>query len=74
MQVRIGTLVPLVKENAGSTNGSVSSIPIFKGSNVVGRNHLVAVDKRISRKHLSLHASTDGTIEVVVVSLLEITC
>ncbi|GJN32535.1 hypothetical protein PR202_gb21049 [Eleusine coracana subsp. coracana] len=65
-RVRVGTLVPHAKENAGSNNGSVSSIPIFEGSNVVGRNHLVIVDKRISRKHLSLHASADGTIEVVV--------
>jgi len=65
--VRLGTLVPLTKDNAGSSNGSVSSIPIFQGSNVVGRDHLVVVDKRISRKHLSLHASTDGSIEVVVV-------
>uniref|UniRef100_A0A0A9GJG6 Tyrosyl-DNA phosphodiesterase 1 n=1 Tax=Arundo donax TaxID=35708 RepID=A0A0A9GJG6_ARUDO len=62
----VGTLVPLGKDNAGSSNGSVSSIPIFEGSNVIGRNHLVAVDKRISRKHLSLHASADGSTEVVV--------
>jgi len=27
---------------------------------------LVIADKRISRKHLSLHASADGSIEVVV--------
>ncbi|KAG0545190.1 hypothetical protein BDA96_02G340400 [Sorghum bicolor] len=65
-RVRLGTLVPLTKDNAGSSNGSVSNIPIFQGSNVVGRDHLVVVDKRISRKHLSLHASTDGSIEVVV--------
>ncbi|XP_062189182.1 tyrosyl-DNA phosphodiesterase 1 isoform X2 [Phragmites australis] len=65
-RVRVGTLVPLVKDNAGSSNGSVSSIPIFEGSNVIGRNHLVVVDKRVSRKHLSLHASADGSIDVVV--------
>ncbi|XP_039796386.1 tyrosyl-DNA phosphodiesterase 1-like isoform X4 [Panicum virgatum] len=65
-RVRVGTLVPLAKDNADSSNGSVSTIPIFEGSNVVGRNHLVIADKRISRKHLSLHASPDGSIEVVV--------
>ncbi|TVU38611.1 hypothetical protein EJB05_11995 [Eragrostis curvula] len=65
-RLRVGTLVPLAKDKAVSSNGSVSSIPIFEGSNVVGRHHLVAVDKRISRKHLSLHASADGSIEVVV--------
>ncbi|CAM0146194.1 unnamed protein product [Urochloa decumbens] len=65
-RVRVGTLVPLAKDNAGSSNGSVSTIPIFEGSNVVGRNHLVVADKRISRKHLSLQTSADGSIEVVV--------
>ncbi|CAO1941798.1 unnamed protein product [Urochloa humidicola] len=65
-RVRVGTLVPLAKDDAGSSNGSVSTIPIFEGSNVVGRNHLVVADKRISRKHLSLQTSADGSIEVVV--------
>ncbi|KAL6657929.1 hypothetical protein ACP70R_005709 [Stipagrostis hirtigluma subsp. patula] len=65
-RVRVGTLVPLAKDGTGSSNGQISSIPIFEGSNVVGRNHMVVVDKRISRKHLSLHASADGSIEVVV--------
>ncbi|KAG8080276.1 hypothetical protein GUJ93_ZPchr0007g4553 [Zizania palustris] len=65
-RVRVGTLVPLTEGNSGSPNGSVRTIPIFEGSNVVGRNHLVVVDKRVSRKHLSLHASADGSIEVVV--------
>ncbi|OEL28790.1 Tyrosyl-DNA phosphodiesterase 1 [Dichanthelium oligosanthes] len=65
-EVRVGTLVPLANDNAGSSNGSVSTIPIFEGSNVVGRNHLVVTDKRISRKHLSLNASADGSIEVIV--------
>jgi tyrosyl-DNA phosphodiesterase-1 len=68
LQVRVGTLIPLAKDNAGSSNGSVTTIPIFEGSNVVGRNHLVVADKRISRKHLSLQTSADGSIEVVVVS------
>uniref|UniRef100_A0A0E0Q992 PNK FHA domain-containing protein n=1 Tax=Oryza rufipogon TaxID=4529 RepID=A0A0E0Q992_ORYRU len=65
-RVRVGNLVPLNEGNASSSNGSVSSIPIYLGANVVGRNHLVVVDKRVSRKHLSLHASADGSIEAVV--------
>ena len=50
------------------------SIPIFEGSNVVGRSNLVVVDKRVSRKHLSLRASADSSVEVVVVSLQEECC
>ncbi|KAF8669111.1 hypothetical protein HU200_051435 [Digitaria exilis] len=64
-RVRVGTLVSF-KDSAGSSNGSVSTIPIFEGINVVGRNHLVVPDKRISRKHLSLKTSADGSIEITV--------
>ncbi|OAY67291.1 Tyrosyl-DNA phosphodiesterase 1 [Ananas comosus] len=42
------------------------SIPIFEGANTVGRCNLSVTDKRVSRKHISLHASTDGSIEVLV--------
>ncbi|VAH29410.1 unnamed protein product [Triticum turgidum subsp. durum] len=68
-RVRVGTLVPFVEGKSGSPNASslpMPSIPIFKGSNVVGRSNLVAVDKRVSRKHLSLRALPDGSLEVVV--------
>jgi hypothetical protein len=34
----------------------------------------VVVDKRVSRKHLSLRAFADGSVEVVVVSLQEACC
>ncbi|CAM0906128.1 unnamed protein product [Alopecurus aequalis] len=42
------------------------SIPIFEGPNVVGRSNLVVIDKRVSRKHLTLRAVADGSVEVVV--------
>ena len=69
--MRVGTLVPFVEGKSGSSNASspMPSIPIFEGSNVVGRSNLVVVDKRVSRKHLSLRALADGSVEVVVVSL-----
>jgi tyrosyl-DNA phosphodiesterase-1 len=69
MQVRVGTLVPFAEGKSGPSSASLLSIPIFEGSNVVGRSNLVVVDKRVSRKHLSLRASADGSVEVVVVSL-----
>ncbi|KQK15923.1 tyrosyl-DNA phosphodiesterase 1 [Brachypodium distachyon] len=65
-RVRVGTLVPFGEGKAGSLGASLPSIPIFEGSNVVGRSNLVVVDKRVSRKHLSLRVSADGSIEVVV--------
>ncbi|CAL9121280.1 unnamed protein product [Musa textilis] len=43
-----------------------SNVPIFEGANFVGRNNLNVSDKRVSRKHISLQASFDGSAEVVV--------
>ncbi|XP_071682235.1 tyrosyl-DNA phosphodiesterase 1 isoform X3 [Lolium perenne] len=65
-RVRVGTLVPFAQGKSGPSNASLLSIPIFEGSNVVGRSNLVVVDKRVSRKHLSLRAFADGSVEVVV--------
>lgn len=70
-QVRVGTLVSF-KDSAGSSNGSVSTIPIFEGTNVVGRNHLVVPDKRISRKHVSLKTCADSSVEITVVSMIKL--
>ncbi|XP_051215601.1 tyrosyl-DNA phosphodiesterase 1 isoform X3 [Lolium perenne] len=66
IKVRVGTLVPFAQGKSGPSNASLLSIPIFEGSNVVGRSNLVVVDKRVSRKHLSLRALADGSVEVVV--------
>lgn len=66
--MKIGTLVPLESVNAKSC--SVPNIPVFEGDNVVGRNDLKISDKRVSRKHISLKASVNGSIEVLVVSLV----
>lgn len=55
----IGFLLPLVDNTA-------SSIPIYEGINSVGRNNLAVSDKRVSRNHISLHASNDGSAEVMV--------
>ncbi|CAM0906127.1 unnamed protein product [Alopecurus aequalis] len=67
-RVRVGTLVPFVEGKSGSSNASspMPSIPIFEGPNVVGRSNLVVIDKRVSRKHLTLRAVADGSVEVVV--------
>lgn len=67
-RVKVGTLVPFVEGKSGSSNASLPmpSMPIFEGSNILGRSNLVAVDKRVSRKHLSLRALPDGSLEVVV--------
>ncbi|KAG9454151.1 hypothetical protein H6P81_007055 [Aristolochia fimbriata] len=60
---KIGMLVSLSKNQEEDEE---SSIPVFKGSNVLGRSDLSVVDKRVSRKHVSLNTSSDGSIEVVV--------
>lgn len=63
-RVGIGFLLPL-GENLVVDNSS-PNIPIYEGINIVGRNNLALSDKRVSRKHISLRASTDGSAEVMV--------
>lgn len=60
--MKIGLLVPLQK----NLLTDYLNIPIFQGANVVGRNNLAIADKRVSRKHISLHTTVDGSAEVVV--------
>ncbi|XP_038981850.1 tyrosyl-DNA phosphodiesterase 1 isoform X2 [Phoenix dactylifera] len=63
-RVKIGLLIPLQKNLL--VDYSVSNIPIFQGRNIIGRNNLAISDKRVSRKHVSLHTTVDGSAEVVV--------
>ncbi|OVA11144.1 Tyrosyl-DNA phosphodiesterase [Macleaya cordata] len=62
--VKIGLLVPL--KNNLDEDDSIPKIEIFEGINVVGRNNVSVPDKRLSRKHISLNASLDGSIDVTV--------
>ncbi|PSR98436.1 Tyrosyl-DNA phosphodiesterase [Actinidia chinensis var. chinensis] len=62
--LQIGLLVPLI--NNLEDNTSIPQLPIFQGSNVVGRNCIPISDKRLSRKHLTITASTDGSADVIV--------
>ncbi|CAL0332101.1 unnamed protein product [Lupinus luteus] len=70
---KIGYLVPLNRNL--EEEGSVCKLSIFDGSNVIGRNHIPILDKRISRKHLSLtpsphsnsaHVLLEGTNPIVL--------
>ncbi|XP_078157111.1 tyrosyl-DNA phosphodiesterase-like protein isoform X2 [Carex rostrata] len=63
-RVMMGTLVPL--ESIHATSCSLPNIPLFEGDNVIGRNDLKITDKRVSRKHISLKASANDGIEVIV--------
>lgn len=62
--VEIGFLIPL--KNIQDEDVSISRIPVFEGFNAVGRNDLSVIDKRVSRKHISLNARIDGFVEMVV--------
>ncbi|XP_077243518.1 tyrosyl-DNA phosphodiesterase-like protein isoform X2 [Tasmannia lanceolata] len=63
-RLKIGVFTPI--KNNEEEDASVSNIPIFEGVNVVGRNDLPVSDKRVSRKHISLNAMLDGSVELVV--------
>ena len=63
----IGTLVSCQRNLVAAC--LAANVPIFEGANFVGRNNLNVSDKRVSRKHISLQASFDGSAEVVVVRM-----
>nr|GMD05196.1 tyrosyl-DNA phosphodiesterase 1 [Ipomoea batatas] len=48
--------------------GSIPKIPINEGSNCVGRSCVPVNDKRLSRKHLTVNATSGGSAEVLVES------
>ncbi|XP_030533342.1 tyrosyl-DNA phosphodiesterase 1 isoform X1 [Rhodamnia argentea] len=60
----IGHLVPLSKTLVENT--SSPKIPLSEGPNVIGRNTVSLPDKRLSRKHITLTASADGSASLLV--------
>lgn len=64
---KIGFLVPL--DNNLNEDSSLPKLPLSQGSNVIGRSNIPVSDKRLSRKHLTLTASADGSANLVVVTL-----
>ncbi|KAK6917354.1 Tyrosyl-DNA phosphodiesterase I [Dillenia turbinata] len=61
---QIGFLIPL-KPNLDEDE-SIPKIPIFEGPNLVGRNNLPLLDKRLSRKHITLTATINGSTDLLV--------
>ncbi|KAL9236902.1 hypothetical protein vseg_011516 [Gypsophila vaccaria] len=57
---QVGELIPLKKKNLIEEKSS-PKLPIFDGDNVIGRNNVPIVDKRLSRRHLVLSASSSST-------------
>lgn len=62
---QVGYLVPLNQNLA--EEASVPKLSVSDGSNVIGRNNFPIPDKRLSRKHLTITASADGTANLHVV-------
>ncbi|XP_020589645.1 tyrosyl-DNA phosphodiesterase 1 isoform X2 [Phalaenopsis equestris] len=63
-RVTIGFLLPL--QSNLTVDDSAPRISVFEGVNFVGRNNITMPDKRVSRKHISLHGSSDGIAELTV--------
>ncbi|XP_059623908.1 tyrosyl-DNA phosphodiesterase 1 [Cornus florida] len=61
---QIGYLVPL--DSKLDDDISIPKIPLSRGRNVVGRDSVPVTDKRLSRKHLTINASVDGSAHVLV--------
>ncbi|KAL9456276.1 hypothetical protein AB3S75_005491 [Citrus x aurantiifolia] len=61
---KIGYLVPL--DNNLREDNSLPKLPLSQGPNVIGRTNIPVSDKRLSRKHITLTASADGSASLVV--------
>ncbi|XP_058736831.1 tyrosyl-DNA phosphodiesterase 1-like [Vicia villosa] len=62
---QIGYLIPL-NQNFEEEKASTPKLAISDGTNIIGRNNLAVTDKRLSRKHLTITTSTDGTANLHV--------
>ncbi|XP_045795226.1 tyrosyl-DNA phosphodiesterase 1 isoform X2 [Trifolium pratense] len=64
---QVGYLIPLNHNfEEEKQKASIPKLPISDGTNIIGRNNLAVTDKRLSRKHLTITASTDGTANLHV--------
>ncbi|GAB2231535.1 hypothetical protein Drorol1_Dr00010543 [Drosera rotundifolia] len=62
---QVGELVPL-NESLDEDDSSSKRIAVFEGRNVVGRGDFDVVDKRLSRKHVTVSGRGNGSADVVV--------
>ncbi|XP_022870063.1 tyrosyl-DNA phosphodiesterase 1-like [Olea europaea var. sylvestris] len=64
---QVGFLVPLNPSNLEEQkDSSIPKISLAEGINYVGRNCIPVIDKRLSRKHLTLNISANGSAEILV--------
>ncbi|EOY28605.1 Tyrosyl-DNA phosphodiesterase-related isoform 1 [Theobroma cacao] len=61
---QIGYLVPVNKNLEESA--SLPKLPLFYGPNFIGRDDVSVPDKRLSRKHIALTTSPDGSAHLLV--------
>ncbi|XP_071720314.1 tyrosyl-DNA phosphodiesterase 1 isoform X2 [Rutidosis leptorrhynchoides] len=63
---KVGVLVPLNDKLEENSSNSIPKIEISNGINIIGRNVIPITDKRLSRKHVSITVSTDGSAQLSV--------
>lgn len=59
--------MPLNNNLEEEEESCIPTIGLCEGPNVVGRNCIPITDKRLSRKHFTVHATASGSAEVFVV-------
>ncbi|XP_070041891.1 tyrosyl-DNA phosphodiesterase 1 isoform X3 [Nicotiana tomentosiformis] len=65
-QVQVGFLVPVSGNLEEDEKSSIPKIPLSEGLNLVGRDCIPVTDKRLSRKHLTVTATSTGSADVLV--------
>ncbi|XP_070041892.1 tyrosyl-DNA phosphodiesterase 1 isoform X4 [Nicotiana tomentosiformis] len=62
----VGFLVPVSGNLEEDEKSSIPKIPLSEGLNLVGRDCIPVTDKRLSRKHLTVTATSTGSADVLV--------
>ncbi|XP_075085908.1 tyrosyl-DNA phosphodiesterase 1 isoform X2 [Nicotiana tabacum] len=63
---QVGFLVPVSDYLEEDEKNSIPKIPLSEGLNWVGRDCIPVTDKRLSRKHLTVTATSTGSADVLV--------
>lgn len=63
-RLQLGVLVPV--KDATAADLATQTIALYEGFNTIGRSDLPLSSTQVSRKHISIHATSDGSFQIIV--------
>ncbi|KAL3627567.1 tyrosyl-DNA phosphodiesterase 1 [Castilleja foliolosa] len=62
----IGFLLPLNADLEEKGDSLIPKIPLSKGTTYIGRDCIPVTDKRLSRRHVAVNVSADGSADIII--------